>query len=609
MLVPAWLSMSAQAVFTADFNSGSLPKDITVSNATGALPLTNCYRRGYTADGWVVDRFGSKGYVALSPTHTEADASCRNILTLPALTVQEGNILRWQARSIYPDFPDSFSVEAYNPATGLRRTLMAVEEVPGEWTTYMASLEEAGEDVEISFICDSRDGYMLGIDDIYVGTPELPMPVVTSRPEVYYSTGDFKERVGDEGLVPVELSFRNFGAGLGEDALIWKVNGKQLETAAPTVLIPLGEEYRALQMIPAEVDTPVEYSLSWIHGAEENLIYSGTLFVSDYKRRLVVDEATGMWCTNCPDGAIDLRNTRSSFGDDMIPLVTHQGDALEESSYWASLKFYALPYFKLDRISQSAFSSTKNFNLFYWQPTLFGIDVTGLHYSEDGVLQADLNVAVSDRQEVAEGQFGVGYVVTSDFDGRPDWYQKNGSTRVTSDEYYYLPTRIPGDLVKFHNVTLTSEYAFAPVPGSIPAGTDATGHDVSVSIPRPELLESWDKARLTVFVLDTASGEIMNAESVDVGNFTPGSSVGTLAVSDCAPTIILNSNATLTVSLPEKGDVKVEAYSADGRLLLAEKLHAGSEKKATTSAALPAGTAIVRATAQCGTASRKLMVR
>lgn len=606
LLMPAWISMPAQALFSADFQSGTLPAGVTAKNE-GSVPASNCYRHGYTTAGWTVDRVGTKGYAAVSPTFTLDGSPTRNVLTLPAVTPGENAILRFSAISVYADFPDCLTVELYYPSTEERVMAMTIDNLGSEWTPYLLSLPSAGEEVEISLVTGEKPGYLAAVDDIFVGVPETPMYSVVSRPVTFFGKNDLQDVDGREGKAALSCTLFNAGSEDEGAEFRWMAGDATLSTDVSAEVISTGETFIVKGLLPVVLDEPLEYKLCTGDGENETVLLSGTVSASDYRRCLLVDEGTGMWCNNCPEGSLNLTELRNTFGKGVITLVTHVDDPLANPDYWSSLKFYAIPYFKLNRIAASAFSSLRNFPDYYWEPTKFGIEFTGAGLPEDGSgkLNVGVRVSVAEDMDVAEDAYGIGYVVTGNFSGEPDYYQKNNSTRATAGVYYYLPTNIPSPLVKFHDVTLTSENSFSPAV-MIPAGTGNDGCELYLNIERPELLPVWETGNLTAYIIEKSTGKVMNAVQKPIAELLrPDSGINGLPSAESALDLRGETDGTVMLTSSEDGEVLLEVISIDGRVLMSDKvkLDAGERYRVRPETS---GWALVRAISAKGTAVCKI---
>ena len=86
----SWISMTSTAsIYTLDVSSGKLPNDVTVVDGDGLELESAVYKKGkgVTDAGWTVDRYGSQGYVLVSPTYTLTPGKQDNRMTLPSVTI------------------------------------------------------------------------------------------------------------------------------------------------------------------------------------------------------------------------------------------------------------------------------------------------------------------------------------------------------------------------------------------------------------------------------------------------------------------------------------------------------------------------------------------
>lgn len=156
--------------YKLNLSNGRLPKDVESVNVNGVLPKSSAYKRGYTENGWTVDRLGSFGYVAITPTYTAGEGACENTLTLPFIKVEEGLMLKWMAQSVYRHFPERYRVEAV-PADGSDAVTLAEIEAESYFaTSHNISLDPVmGKEVALRFVCTSDEGYLLAMWDVEVG--------------------------------------------------------------------------------------------------------------------------------------------------------------------------------------------------------------------------------------------------------------------------------------------------------------------------------------------------------------------------------------------------------------------------------------------------------
>lgn len=592
MLVPAFLPMPVRAdSYSCDFSSGSLPKDMKVENANSLIPLVKYYKRGYTKDGWMVDRVWARGNCAISPTHTGSEEACDNTLTLPPLTVGKGWIFRISACSVYSSVPDALEIRMRHIASGAIETLLKVDTVPDDWTTYVLPLDCEGEEVELTIAAVSTDGFMLAVSDVFAGVPKVSAEIV-SRPRIYYGLSDLTS-----GSAHQEVSLLNTGCLLEGASLAWYAEGERVGSSPLPTLKP-GETAVAAADIPLTIDQLMVCTLVLeVEGEEDmTLLDNVNLFASDYARTLVVDEATGMWCTNCPEGQVALQNMEKLFGNALIPLVTHEGDPLELKEYWDSLKFYAIPYFKLNRNAQASEIDLKKFSDYYWLPTLCNIDVTHMWENADGSLSAEVEVKSSSRFETEGKSYGVGCTVTRDFKNVSGSYQKNNATRPASGPYYYLNSPIPGDMLKFNDVTVSSQYAFSPVPETVKDRYDGRGERFVINLERPEMLDDWKQGRFVAYVMDCETGEVENACAISIDEATSTLGLTEISSDRKGGTLYMKSSDgnRLEVTSLNGGTVEISAYTPEGVALQSLRLSLEPGETRAIPLDLPSGLTLVK---------------
>lgn len=609
ILAPAWIAMPAQTLFSADFSTGSLPAEISVANETGVYPASDAYKNGYTRNGWMVAQVNRNGYAAVSPTYNGEGKEVRNILSLPALTITEGCWLRWRACSVYPDFPDSYSVTVTETSTGETATITGIEMESSRWATRLADLSDfAGKEVTVSFKCDSKNGYLLALDDIYVGNLNVTSVISKNNTPRYFGADGLTSQEEAE----ISMTLTNTGMPLEGAHLRWTdaegntIYGDDLPSVWPSASV-----INVKATAPATLQQKSTVTLSIIN-ADGNELEAGKAeyFVSDFARRHIVDEATGMWCNNCPDGTRLIESLTDEFGESMIPLVTHQNDVLENADYWDRLKFYALPYFKLDRIQGTSFRDDRYFSNYYDLPVRFGLRTAGLETSGDGVLTATVTIEASPDIENSDDRYRLGYVVTADFMNGEKFYQSNNATSPSAGAYFFLPSTIGSGLVRFHNVTLTSEYAFSGMEGSIPANIGDGSAAFTFSIDRPELLTEWEGAHLNAYVIDTTTGQIENATSWRIGD--PISGVEDIPVKEIngkTPSIASDHRGTVSISVPGGGDYVLEAFTPAGVNIMTLKGFTPDSTPVLISTDSPTGITIFKVSTAEGHATVKASVK
>lgn len=589
--VAAFIPLTEASAYTLDLSTGSFPKNVKVENLNGLKPNVAGYKRGYTLDGWTVDRLGDRGMVAVSPTYTrssegEAGRQSHNVLTLPYVDVEQGYMLRWDARSLHPDFPEAYEVRVRAEGDAESTLLYEEKEAPDQWHTHLLNLGQyEGRSVQVSFHCLSSDKYLLALDGISIDMPQGLDLRATSVPEVYYSKND----VGDMPL-PVEITVTNYGGTLTAGTFQLECSYNIVEEAALQQPLLPGESLTLNMNAPLRYNKRTPYTLYFkaSDSAGAVKVYEGSMYMSDYVKHLFVDKATGMWCNNCPDGTLALQEVQRQFGDNVIAVESHNNDLLANEPYITELKARSLPTLELDRIRESASSTASMFGNFYYRPVNFAVEIMGI--TLDGNDRVEVTAAVKASEEIdnAGDRYRVGFLLTADF-YNPDakYYQSNNCTMPNREQYYYLPSVVPAPLVKFHNVTLTCETAFSGIEESLPAVmTPGVSKEVQWTCERPELLDNLSKGRMVAFVIDTQTGHIINS---DIRGLDEGSSaVEAITAGGADEWMAVSRQGDVVMNLADGTPFAIEAVDMTGAVAtrLAGVYHTGDTHRLALDAGL-----------------------
>lgn len=113
-------------------------------------------------------------YIDVNGDEDETASSADYLITPQLSLLTFGNILTWDAKSLDGSFPDGYVVlvsTTDNLAESFTDTLKVVSEETPYWTNYSIDLAEKGfanQDVYISFLNNTTNGYALLIDNVIV---------------------------------------------------------------------------------------------------------------------------------------------------------------------------------------------------------------------------------------------------------------------------------------------------------------------------------------------------------------------------------------------------------------------------------------------------------
>lgn len=290
-----------------------------------------------------------------------------------------------------------------------------------------------------------------------------------------------------------------------------------------------------------------------LKAGEENLLTIGVILggetkTSNFKiknlafatnKKVVIEEITGTWCTNCPDGMVALEHIAASFPDKIIPICIHNNDIYANDDYATALGLTALPTARVNRRDtitspivintdtyEYSFTSAKG-NESWMDHVLSELDteadanivITKAGYDRTtGSLQVttDITYAIS-KAGVAANVF---YVLLED--GLVG-VQTNGRANATDPIYgdWGKNGKYGGQAtvqIAYHDVAravLASEQsAISGYSGIVPA-TVKSGETISTSISFDGVLTTLSNpanGKLVCMLLDANTGRVINAD-------------------------------------------------------------------------------------------------
>ncbi len=608
LLSVSWLTMASTAAnYVLDLSRGGFPDGVTVEDRDG-LPLDEtCYKNGMTDMGWTVDRYGNQGYVGVSPTCSKNGGVQDNRMILSHVKFDDENVtLRWGACSIHPDFLESYDVKVVT-SDGKETVVFTIDNESSEWVVRTIDLSDySRQDVSIMFTATSASGYMLAVGEVEIGELTDCRFRVSDRTHRYSSI--------DDGKVKVVGEITNVGKSLDLTKIICKsgdvIVDEQSVTAKFTTGASIGYDFE----VTPELNASTHYYICGVDASgNEVAIHDDSFFTSYFKRTLLVDKGTGMWCNNCPDGILILESLQSRYGSSLISVETHTGeDDLAQPEYWKNLGFYAAPYFKLNRNLTTAYSNDSKFKNEYEAVTSWQIRFSGLEKNGDD-LKVNVKAESALQVDNSSDRYRVGYLLTRDYDKQPEgmtFYQANRLNTSKGKRFYYLPTYIPGKMMRFHDVTLPSEYAFTGIESSLPAAVEPyEEYDASWTIPVAGYPDDLEDINVVVYVLDRETRRIQNAVTMTLDQWRESASIDRVEDDgDIRINISADGHCRIDFGTVYAGDYELDLYTVTGARISA-MTGVAEGNVAEHDFSLPEGIVIARLCAGNRSVTGKFIVR
>lgn len=372
----------------------------------------------------------------------------------------------------------------------------------------------------------------------------------------------------------VEMTVENKGVATIHDltVAIALPGGETAElTASPVTPIAPGTTEKVVfeeLKLDAEGCFDLSAVIAQVNGksAVENAQVKGEVMVFDggYKRRMVMEEAGGTWCSWCPAGIVMVDNIKRDYPDDFLCISVHQGDAMELQAYYPFLVKYFTSFpasiinrsVQYDPASGHSVEFTRQrvkelYDYYTSFPAVADVDFSFIPTPDGKYIKLTANVEFALD---LDKQYELSFVLTEDKVGP---YMQNNAY---GSELY-------GPMGGWENLDYLTEWTYNDVPrdllgfpgieGSLPPmvekGRKYT-YNCNLSLSRVTGSE-W---RVIALLTDAETGEIVNAREVQSDTYTAVNE----ATAGCEVNVTVKADV-LTVT----GASKVAVYGADGRLV------------------------------------------
>lgn len=548
-------------LLSTDFNSGIPAAFITRSyDAMGVkssffrnLPnLSNTWFGGAGLDGNFTG-------AALSCSRRQEVMPTDDWLITPELDLSGSDLwLAWEARSVHRHYPENYRVMISTAGTDPAdfEPLADITAEGYRWQHHLLNLEKwRGQKVHIAFVHTTTDGFLLAIDNLFVGQPSKA--AFASHDLTRHSCAP-----DADGTAPVSGTFRNLGPSFSLASIDVTLGDGTRITHAEAATLATGEEKHYSLPIPVTEGKSTNYRVEAVAtDGQRYPLAADSVICTAYPRTLLLEKLTAYWCNNCP--ALD-------------PFIYELEDRLDSQFVEVVVQYPANNGQDPGKLTCPTFlKGLTTYNL----PTIFYNRLTANpQYSNDdrrALLKAlarpctaylTLNSAVSDGKTItltASGEFASALDNASDRyrvgvtllerEAQTQIYQENSSMLPELGEYYYMPTRIRQPLARFSRVARGTDVAFTGIAGSYPAAIEArTPYATTYSFAIPEGVTDASAANLEVvaYILDTSRREVLNAARIAVSPASVQGINDAVSGSEALRPTVSQGDGRLTITFP-----------------------------------------------------------
>lgn len=580
------MSLPAAAVsyFDCSFQNG-IPENFTnIDRDCRELHFTMT-QLGFSAqDAWVTLREeGTENYYAASAsrfktTKGEDAPVADDWLITPAVWIRADDAMfSWRAMSVNERNNHKSSYQVMISTTGTDPGDFMIlpsgdiqEEEIYKWTDHEISLVDyCGKRVHLAFVNRSTDSDVLAIDDISVcgGSGLADLKIV---PEEYY--------IGSEEISFGGVLTATSGEIVNSLSVSFNVGDEIFKAEYSGLNLGMGQQFEFT--IPEKVavnygDTlhfSVTSSVNGIAFDEQSLSTTPLAFLP--VKRIVVEEATGMWCGYCPEGTVAMHTLQERYPDQFIGVAVHVNDAMQVAGYgdvmsfpsgaptaWIDRKIYVkdmLTPVLVDGVHTYTTLMGGMESLFIdrlQEQTFADISVAGNISEAADEIQTEITVSFAKRYSDAD--FRIILLLTEDHVWKPGYYQTNyHSGRDESlSGFEALPAMIRQDY-EFNHVARSVMGGYAGIKGVVPSEISAgDSYSYSSSFKLPETILDIQNLKLIAMIADATTGEIMNA-----AYWNPDRS-GIMSVSDDTISLTVDGDSVIVTA---EEDLEIRAYDLSG---------------------------------------------
>lgn len=633
--------------YSCDFQSDAtyVPSDMTLYDLDGLTPTADLAKpKGPFEIGgrpWIVLALTSTdtNFFAGSTSSYVEKGAANDWMVTPAIAIYgKGAELSW--KGLIPDNSpkrDGYEVRISTKGVAVEDfdeapVFTIAEESAEAWTEHKVNLDKyAGKVIYVAFINNSTDKYVLGIDDILVTGPE-PAVAVTGLNGYYTDQAGTTVKGKITNLVDEPITSFTACYGVG-DAKYSKeftdVNLKKGESL----------EFEFDQKLALEVGQKQNYFI-WVEAdgsplATEALELTRLTFLP--QQRVVIEEATGIWCGNCTRGMAIMNFMKNKYPNNFIGIAVHgtdSNDPMADSYYGQSLGLNMYPTGMVNRkytlnpleildnsqgedfIYTSLIGKNGNWGFEYGLlnelslGTYASVEVEGKILDVDK-LKISFDVESTFGMDIEDADYRFAIVLIENNVQNNSYHQENymngypGSWE-TSDGiekgvggYESQPATIKGKEMVYHEVARGIVGDFKGIANSIKATSIQAGQTVKFSniidlstvdtgIMDPRNLE------LIAMLIDQKTGAIVNANIFNIG---PTEISSTLQKGFNVSVSGGQNGCNVAVTSDSSQEVTVELLDVNGKILASSREWVEGDRNFSLVSHAPKGIYIVRVSA------------
>ncbi len=574
---------AVEVCLDVDFAQG-IPTDFTLINVDGSEPDTEYFDEYVVTPRatWFAAKCMSNSKAAISISRRlDSEIATDNWMITNKFTVPSADVyVRWRAYSVLQTLPESYEVVAFTQDDRSdAQVLASIDAETYDWTTHLHSLTEyAGKEIYLAFRHTSTNRYMLVVDDLYVGELSEPLLEATNTSRHFFSDDE------DAGIATLTGTLRNYGSAITiSEMRLVLANGEDSYTMECNCKLEANDELSFEFSLPiAQNDKAYDYTVYAVNAADASQIeVCGDYFVgSDYKRIMLIEEFTGIWCNTCTWAMPYVHDMQKLYGDEIALVNVHVyggsevADPMYNPIYHTYMKVYNVPSMFFDRDRDSNIgdhTGCKNYNSYIRKhaerAVRAKIESTAEWTAEDNI-KITSTVQFADDIDNSDKRYRVGYIIRERYVQDDNYYQRNNASLPTMREYSFLPSYVPGDVMLYDYVARggEDETTFdalgmrSGIVGNVPQTiVGKTDYSVESTVVPPLTIRNRDNIEIVAVLFHNE--DVVNC--CQINDISGSSGVETVIGSE--EIFVSHSGNALTLIFPADAPYSATVYSVDGK--------------------------------------------
>ncbi len=346
---------------------------------------------------------------------------------------------------------------------------------------------------------------------------------------------------GDEAIIPIKIK-NNGENAITSISYTITTDGNTATTTPETTISVDAIPYKGTGTvnIPFDTSEPMNctktFTITKVNGVANEATATeaaanGQLVIMAYlfTKVPVVEEFTGTWCGWCPRGFVAMETARQTFGDKVVLIAAHNGDAMVTSDYNPMMNTVSgFPDSRVNRVSDVDPHPTNIINAINQdlQDHPDGMVEVSAQWNDEAMTAINIDANSKFAFSMNNANYGIAIVLTNDGlrGNGSGWNQANYYDTQSGDPYMtdWYGAGSPVSGLTFNFVAVAAWNLMNGFDGSVPTSFEA-GEELPfnyiANITGKSVIQ--DKAQLKVIALliDRSTGHIINAGQTTIAPY------------------------------------------------------------------------------------------